>query len=87
MPLPGTLCNSCEKDSMFVSSYHKMDTNVIPETTLTQSRLNKINEISNALKECDKVIEELSEKLQWDKKQMFAKVILYVLLPIGAAVE
>ena len=72
---------------MFVSSCHKMDTNVIPETTLTQSRLNKINEISNALKECDKVIEELSEKLQWGKKQMFVKVILYVLLPIGAAVE
>lgn len=62
---------------MFVSSYHKMDRKVTPETAaVTQSRLTKINEISNALKQCDKVIKDLSEKLQWDKRQILAKVLI-----------
>ena len=47
----------------------------IEEDALTRSRLTKICEISNALNECDKVIEDLSEKLQWDKKWALAKVI------------
>jgi hypothetical protein len=49
-------------------------TTEIPEQSLRQFRLNKINEISNVLDECDKTIEDLSERLEWDKKQLLAEV-------------
>ena len=46
----------------------------IPETTLLECRVNKIAEISNVLTECDKVIDDLSERLHWDKKQLLSEV-------------
>ncbi|CAB3978992.1 Hypothetical predicted protein [Paramuricea clavata] len=48
-------------------------TTKIPEQSLRQFRLNKISEISNVLDECDKTIEDLSERLEWDKKQLLAE--------------
>ena len=46
----------------------------MPESALLQCRVNKIAEISNVLAECDKVIDDLSERLHWDKKQLLSEV-------------
>jgi predicted ATPase len=42
------------------------------ETALIQSRLEEIGEISNVLNECDKVIEDLSQRLHWDTEQLLS---------------
>ena len=49
-----------------------METKISDHTM--QCRLNKINEISDVLDDCNKIIDNLSERLHWDKKHLLSQV-------------
>ncbi|XP_028410888.1 U11/U12 small nuclear ribonucleoprotein 48 kDa protein-like isoform X2 [Dendronephthya gigantea] len=48
-----------------------------------QCRLNKITEISDVLNECNKIIDNLSERLHWDKKHLLSQNITRAQCPFN----